>query len=132
MVKLKGLRCLRFLFLFALLPCVLFGALAEFTRNTPENTPSSAISGGETPESGGTAFFISESLLLCGSLPAQNRVQLSRFWRQFLSFVVFGLLLKMFSKLTLRKYRLHNYFPQKFFHILVISLLGGRAPPRSA
>jgi hypothetical protein len=43
---------------------------------------------------------------------------------------VFSLVLKTFSKVTLRKYRMLNYFPQKFFHVLVISLLGGRAPPR--
>jgi hypothetical protein len=33
----------------------------------------------------------------------------------------------------LLKYYLHRYFPRKFFHGLVVSLLlGGRAPPRSA
>jgi hypothetical protein len=131
MVKLKGLRNLRFLFLLALLPCILFGTFAEFTRNTQENNAlSSTVSGREASESGGTTLFISESLLLCGNLPAQNRVQFNKFWRQFLSLVVFSLVFKTFSKVTLWKYRLLNYFPQKFFHVLVISLLGGRAPPR--
>jgi hypothetical protein len=36
----------------------------------------------------------------------------------------------MFNKATLLKYYLQKYFPRKFFHTLIVSLLlGGRAPP---
>lgn len=125
MVKTKGLYNLRFLFL-ALIPCLLFGALAAFSL-------SSAVSGGGTTESGGTAFFVSENLLLCGRTPAQSRAQSHRLWRQVLSLVLFALFLMVFSGVRLREYYLHNRVFQKFFHTLVNSfLLGGRAPPLSA
>jgi hypothetical protein len=133
MVRMKGLYNLRFLLL-ALIPCLLFGALAAFSRNIKEiDFPSSAVSDGETSESGGTAFFVSEKFLFCGRTPAQSRSHSGRLWRQVLSLIVFSLFLRVFGSVMLREYYLHNYFVRKFFHILVNSfLLGGRAPPLSA
>jgi hypothetical protein len=133
MVKMKSLCNFRFLLL-ALIPCLLFGALAAFSRNIKDiEFLSSAVSDGETTESGGTAFFVSENLLLCGRTPAQSRTQSNRLWRQVLSFVLFVLFLMVFSSVMLREYYLHNYSARKFFHTLVNSfLLGGRAPPFSA
>jgi hypothetical protein len=134
MGKIKILRKLYILLLLALLPCVLFSALVEFTRDLQEmDVYSSAISGRQTPESGGTVPLFSENLLLCGQPLTQNRSPLNKLWRQILSLIVFALLLKAFSKIALREYYLHNYFPRQFFHTLVTSLvLSGRAPPRAA
>jgi hypothetical protein len=111
---------------------MIFGAFPEFIRDIKEaDILSSGISGEETSESGGTMPLVLESLLFYSQPPAQSRTQLHRLWRQFLLLIICGLSLKTCSKLTLRKYYLHNYFPQKFFHSLLISLLlGGRAPPR--
>jgi hypothetical protein len=94
---------------------------------------SSAVSGGETPESGGTALLLSESLLFYSQPPVKNRGQFHKLWRQFLALIVCALFVEAFNKVTLRKYYLRHYFPKEFFHGLVVSLLlGGRAPPRSA
>jgi hypothetical protein len=133
MVKAKSPWNTHFLLLI-LFPCVLSGAMAEFGRDIRKiDSYSSAVSDGETSESCGTMLLISENLLLCNQPLAQNKVRLGKFWRQLLSLIVFALFLKAFSRVTLQKYYLHNYFPQKIFHLLVLSLLlGGRAPPRSA
>jgi hypothetical protein len=131
MFKRKALRGAHVLILLVLLPCVLFGAVAELARNIQKfEASSSTVSTGESSESGG--LFMAESLFR-GQPAGQNKTRLNKLWRQFLSFVVFALLLGAFSKLALGKYRRYNYVPRKFFHILTISLLlGGRAPPRSA
>jgi hypothetical protein len=132
--KLKKPDILWFVLLFVLLPCVLFSVLGEFARDTQEMKfhPSSVL-GGNTSESGETGLLVSESLLLYSCPLIQNRSQLSKLWRQFLSLVFFALILKAFSKITLRKYCLHHYCPLQFLHIFMISLLlGGRAPPSSA
>jgi hypothetical protein len=139
MITLKSPRGLCFLILLILLPCVLFGALAEFARDIKEiDSRSSAGISGETAEtavsdeSGGTALLISENLFLYSQPLTQSRVQLNKLWRQFLALIVCALLLKSFNKITLFKYYLHHYFPQLFFHSLLTSLLlGGRGPPRS-
>jgi hypothetical protein len=134
MARLKCPRSLCFLLFLVLLPCVLSGALTEFAREIKEaGILSSAVSGGETSESGGTTPLISENPLFYSQPLTQNRAQLHRLWRQFPALITCVLFLKACSKLTLRKYYLHNYFPQEFFHSLLISLLlGGRAPPRTA
>jgi hypothetical protein len=134
MVKFRNLCDLRLLLLLVLLPCVLFGALADFTRDIREiDLLSFAVSGGETSDSGETALLISGSLLSCIQPQAPNRGQTAKWWRQFLSLIVLVLFLRAFNKIMLRKQYLHNYFPRKFFHTLVISLLlGGRAPPSFA
>jgi uncharacterized membrane protein YraQ (UPF0718 family) len=134
MINPKGPHGLCLLLLAALLPCVLFGALAEFAGDIKRaDFLSSALSGEESSESGGTTPLVSESLLFYSQPLTQTRAQLHKLWRQFLALILCALLLKFFNKLTLRKYYLHNYFPQEFFHNLLMSLLlGGRAPPRSA
>jgi hypothetical protein len=134
MVKFRNLCDLRFLLLLVLLPCVLFSALAEFTRDIREiDFLSFAVSEGEASDSGETPLLISGSFLSCIQPPAQNRGQGAKWWRQFLSLIVLALLLRAFNNIMLRKQYLHNYFPRKFFHTLVISLLlGGRAPPSFA
>jgi hypothetical protein len=139
MITLKSPHSLCFLIFLILLPCILFGALAEFARDIKEiDARSSAGLSGETAETsvsdepGGTAFFISENPPLYSQPLTQSRVQLNRLWRQFLALIICALLLKSFSKVMLLKYCLHYYFPRVFFHSLLISLLlGGRAPPRS-
>jgi hypothetical protein len=130
----KSPRSLFFLLLLAVLPCVLFSTLTEFARDIKEiDFQFSTALGGETSESGGNLLLISESLLFYSQQLTQNRVQLNKFWRQFLALVMCVPFLKNFSKISLRKYYLHHYFPLKFFHGLVLSLLlGGRAPPRPA
>ncbi|MDR2094622.1 MAG: hypothetical protein LBP76_03785 [Treponema sp.] len=134
MVRLKCPRGLYFLLFLVLRPCVLSGALTEFVRDIKESgVLSSPVSGEKTSESGGTTPLISENPLFYSQPLTQNRAQLHRLWRQFLALIICVLLLKAYSKLTLRKYYLHNYFPREFFHSLLISLLlGGRAPPLSA
>jgi uncharacterized membrane protein YraQ (UPF0718 family) len=131
MVKLKGLRNLGFFLFFVLFPCILSSVLVEFAQDIKEfDFLSSSVSGGETSESGGPALLISESFLFCGQPLIQTRARFNRIWRQFLCFIIFALFLKGFSKVMIGKYYLHNYFPKKFFHSLLISfLLGGRAPP---
>jgi hypothetical protein len=131
MFTMKSPRNSRFLLLLVLIPCILFIVLAEFARDIKKTELlSSPVSGGETSESGETALFVSESFLLCSQPLTRNKTRLNKFGRQFLSLTVFALLPKTFSKVTLRKYHLHHYFPRDFFHILVISLfLSGRAPP---
>jgi hypothetical protein len=118
------------LLLLVLLPWVLFGALVEVTGDIKKaDALSSALSGEESSGSGGAVPLVLESLLYCSRPAAQNRVPQ---WRQFLALALCALLLKPLSKLRIRKYYL-TYFPQEFFHSLLISLLlGGRAPPCSA
>jgi hypothetical protein len=132
MVKMKGLYNLCFLLL-VLIPGLLFGGFAAFSRNIKGIAfLSSAVLDGEISESGGTVFFVSENLLAYGRTPAQGRTQSNRLWRQILSLIVFCLFTRMFSSVMLREDYLHNHSVRKFFHILVSSfLLGGRAPPFS-
>jgi hypothetical protein len=133
MVKSKKPGTVRILLPLVLFPCVLFGALAEFAGDIREfDFPPSAVLAGKTSESGGTTLFISESLLFRSQMPAQNRGPSNKLWRQFFSLIVLALLLTACGRIILLKHYLHNHFPRKFFHILVISLLlGGRAPPSS-
>jgi hypothetical protein len=130
MIKMESPRNLRFLLL---IPCILFIFSAEFARNVKKaDFLSATVSGEETSESGGTALFTSENPLLCSQMLNRNKTRLNKLWRQFLSFIIFALLVKPFGKITLQKHHPHNYFLQNFFHVLLISLLlGGRAPPRS-
>ncbi|MDR3174871.1 MAG: hypothetical protein LBU19_11510 [Treponema sp.] len=127
MFKLKG-RGACLLIFSILLPCVLFSAVAELTRNIQRiELPSSTVLAEEGSEPGG--LFIAEGPLRSQPL-SQNKTRLNKLWKYLLSLVVFASLLGAFSKAALEKNRLHNYVPRKFFRILVISLLlGGRAPP---
>jgi hypothetical protein len=129
MVRLKNPGGIRFLLLFALLPCVFSGIPVEFDRYLEKTgLLSSSSPEGQPAESGG-ALFISGALLSYGQPVNQTR---TRLWRQSLPLAVPAPPAKAFSGAALWKYGLRRYFPLFFIHILVISLLlGGRAPPRS-
>jgi hypothetical protein len=133
MVKPNGLHSIRFPFFF-LLPCILFGAFAEFTGEIGEiNWLSSTVLEGEAPEPGGTVPFVSENIRLYSQPLTKNRGQPGKLWKQIFSLLLFALLLKPLNKVTRGKYSFQHYFPRKFFHSLLISLiLGGRAPPQTA
>jgi hypothetical protein len=122
------------LLLLVLLPWVLFNAPAEFAQRTKDaGVLFSPIADEKIPESGGPTHLVSENPLFYSQLPAQNRTSPHRLWRQLFALIICALLIKSFSKLTLRKYYFHHYFPREFFRSLVLSLLlGGRAPPPSA
>jgi hypothetical protein len=134
MIRLKRPASLYVLLLLALLPWVLFNAPAEFSQGARDaGVLLSPGAGEKASESGGPAHLVSENPLFYSQLPAQSRTPPHRLWRQLVALAVCALLLKSFSKLTLRKYCFHHYFPREFFRSLVLSLLlGGRAPPSSA